>query len=71
MSQHTQEWADHRREEDRRREESLLRPERCERCSFWHIGSYINYKATYQCRRYPPPWPTTVLDDWCGEWKQR
>ena len=51
------------------------RARRCETCRFW--DHYQNIKGRGCCRIRAPigindddGWPTTRLDDWCGEWKE-
>lgn len=36
----------------------------CETCSFYAATG----SRQGQCRRHPPPWPTTYAEDWCGDY---
>lgn len=42
----------------------------CFTCRFW---LHLSPQANGECRRYAPitsNWPTTGMDDWCGEWAE-
>lgn len=59
-------------------------PERCRNCRFFEKKE-VEYMPQYgasggivpttyeqierRCKRFPPPWPSVLEDDWCGEWR--
>jgi hypothetical protein len=51
---------------------------RCDKCRFFHI--YVEDDIDGECRRHAPRvwqentyarWPTTNIDDWCGEFEKK